>query len=163
MLVFTTGNGVNGFTLNPALGTFYLSHPDMKQPEDGSIYSINEGNCASFEPGINEYLNYCKSTDGKSAYKSRYVGSLVADFHRNLLKGGIYYMYPGTKTDINGKLRLLYECNPIALLAEQAGGGETDGKGSVLDIEPTSLHQRVPFFTGSKNMINELKGFLNQE
>ncbi|MGR3811160.1 class 1 fructose-bisphosphatase [Jiulongibacter sp. NS-SX5] len=162
MLVFTTGNGVNGFTLNPALGTFYLSHPDMKQPEDGSIYSINEGNCASFEPGINEYLNYCKSTDGKSAYKSRYVGSLVADFHRNLLKGGIY-MYPGTKTDTNGKLRLLYECNPIALLAEQAGGGETDGTGSVLDIEPTSLHQRVPFFTGSKNMINELKGFLNQE
>lgn len=163
MLVLTTGQGVNGFTLNPAIGTFYLSHPNMKQPEDGEIYSINEGNSAYFENGLNEYLDYCKQPlEDKPAYKARYVGSLVADFHRNLIKGGIY-MYPQTKIDTKGKLRLLYECNPIAFLAKEAGGGETDGKNSVLDIKPEKLHERVPFFTGSSNMVNKLKTFLKEE
>lgn len=160
MLVFTTGKGVNGFTLNQALGTFYLSHPNIKQPEDGAMYSINEGNADFFTTGLNNYLRYCKAgDDDKMPYKARYVGSLVADFHRNLLKGGIY-LYPKSAFDRQGKLRLLYECNPIAFLAEQAGGGESDGKGSVLDIEPTELHQRVPFFTGSKNMVKKLESFL---
>lgn len=163
MLVFTTGKGVNGFTLNQALGTFYLSHPNIKQPEDGAIYSINEANSDFFTAGMNAYLRYCKAgDDNKMPYKSRYVGSLVADFHRNLLKGGLY-MYPRSAFDRNGKLRLLYECNPIAFIAEQAGGGESDGTQSVLDIEPTELHQRVPFFTGSINMLKKLESFLAKE
>ncbi|AWV98400.1 class 1 fructose-bisphosphatase [Arcticibacterium luteifluviistationis] len=163
MLVLTTGQGVNGFTLNPAIGTFYLSHPNMRQPENGEIYSINEGNSAFFSKGLNEYLDFCKQPlDNKPAYKARYVGSLVADFHRNLIKGGIY-LYPQTKIDLKGKLRLLYECNPIAFLAKQAGGEETDGKQSVLDIKPKKLHERVPFFTGSSNMVNKLKSFLKEE
>ena len=163
MLVFTTGHGVNGFTLNQALGTFYLSHPDMKQPADGTIYSINEANCDFFSKGMNNYLRYCKAgDDDKYPYKSRYVGSLVADFHRNLIKGGIY-MYPESAFDRKGKLRLLYECNPIAFIAKQAGGGESHGMGSVLDIEPTELHQRVPFFTGSINMVHKLEEFLKAD
>jgi fructose-1,6-bisphosphatase I len=163
MLVFTTGHGVNGFTLNQALGTFYLSHPNMKQPEEGNMYSINEGNCDFFSDGMNKYLKYCKAADDeKMPYKARYVGSLVADFHRNLIKGGIY-MYPESAFDRSGKLRLLYECNPKAFLAEQAGGGESDGQGSVLDIEPTELHQRVPFYTGSINMVKKLESFLKEK
>ncbi len=160
MLVFSTGHGVNGFTLNPGLGTFYLSHPNMRQPEDGSIYSVNDANSEFFEQGVNDYLSYCKKSNGqRKPYKARYVGSLVADFHRNLIKGGIY-MYPGTVSDKNGKLRLLYECNPIAFLATQAGGDASDGKNSILDIEPTELHQRTPFYTGSINMIEKLHEFL---
>lgn len=163
MLVLTTGQGVNGFTLNPAIGTFYLSHPNMRQPENGEIYSINEGNSAFFSKGLNKYLDYCKQPlEDKPAYKARYVGSLVADFHRNLIKGGIY-MYPQTKIDTKGKLRLLYECNPIAFLAKQAGGEESDGFQSVLDIKPKELHERVPFFTGSSNMVNQLKTFLTED
>lgn len=163
MLVFTTGKGVNGFTLNQSLGTFYLSHPNMKQPIDGEIYSVNEANSDFFRSGINKYLRYCKAADDdKMPYKSRYVGSLVADFHRNLIKGGIY-MYPPSAFDVNGKLRLLYECNPMAFIVEQAGGVDSDGKQSVLDIEPTELHQRTPFYAGSTNMVRKLEQFISAE
>lgn len=159
MLVYTTGNGVNGFTLDPALGTFFLSHPDMKIAKDGMIYSVNEGNFKQFDHGVKEYIHYCKDDSSKNSYSGRYIGSLVADVHRNILKGGIY-MYPGTISKPNGKLRLLYECNPFAMIIEQAGGKATDGKQRILDIEPTELHQRVPFFCGSKNMIEKLESYL---
>lgn len=159
MLVYTSGNGVNGFTLNPSLGTFFLSHPDMKIKEDGSIYSVNEGNYNSFEEGVKNYIEYCKSFDDKKAYSSRYIGSLVADVHRNILKGGIY-IYPGTTSKPNGKLRLLYECNPFAFIIEQAGGKATNGKQRIMEIQPTELHQRVPFFCGSKNMVDKAESFL---
>lgn len=155
MLVYTTGNGVNGFTLDPALGTFFLSHPNMKIPEDGSIFSVNEGNFNEFEEGVKEYIGFCK----ESAYSGRYIGSLVADVHRNILKGGIY-MYPGTTSKPNGKLRLLYECNPFAMIIEQAGGKATDGKQRIMEIEPTELHQRVPIFCGSKKMVDQLESYL---
>ncbi len=155
MLVYTTGNGVNGFTLDPAMGTFFLSHPDMKIAEDGAIFSVNEGNFNQFEQGVKEYIGYCKD----HSYSGRYIGSLVADVHRNILKGGIY-MYPGTVSKPNGKLRLLYECNPFAMIIEQAGGKATDGKQRILEIEPTALHQRVPIFCGSKNMVEKLERFL---
>ena len=160
MLVFSTGHGVNGFTLNQSIGTFYLSHPQMRQPEDGSIYSINEGNNEFFSDGLNNYLRFCRAaSDTKLPYKSRYVGSLVADFHRNLIKGGIF-LYPESALDRKGKLRLLYECNPISFLSRNAGGSDSNGTQSVLDIEPTELHQRTPFYTGSKNMIAKLEEFL---
>ena len=160
MLVFSTGHGVNGFTLNQSIGTFYLSHPQMRQPEDGSIYSINEGNNEFFSDGLNNYLRFCRAaSDTKLPYKSRYVGSLVADFHRNLIKGGIF-LYPESALDRKGKLRLLYECNPIAFLSRNAGGSDSNGTQSVLDIEPTELHQRTPFYTGSKNMVAKLEEFL---
>ena len=155
MLVYTTGNGVNGFTLDPALGTFFLSHPNMKISEDGSIFSVNEGNFNEFEEGVKEYIGFCK----ESAYSGRYIGSLVADVHRNILKGGIY-MYPGTTSKPNGKLRLLYECNPFAMIIEQAGGKATDGKQRIMEIEPTELHQRVPIFCGSKKMVDQLESYL---
>ncbi|WLD23518.1 class 1 fructose-bisphosphatase [Flavobacterium dauae] len=155
MLIYTTGNGVNGFTLDPAMGTFFLSHPDMKIAEDGAIFSVNEGNFNQFEQGVKDYIGYCKD----HSYSGRYIGSLVADVHRNILKGGIY-MYPGTVAKPNGKLRLLYECNPFAMIIEQAGGKATDGKQRILEIEPTELHQRVPIFCGSKNMIEKLERFL---
>lgn len=159
MLVYTTGNGVNGFTLNPSLGTFFLSHPDMKISQDGSIYSVNEGNFNQFEQGVKDYIAFCKDDENKKAYSSRYIGSLVADVHRNMLKGGIY-MYPGTIDKPNGKLRLLYECNPFAMIIEQAGGKATTGTQRILEIEPTELHQRVPIFCGSKNMVEKLESFL---
>lgn len=159
MLVYTTGNGVNGFTLDPALGTFFLSHPDMKISDEGAIYSVNEGNFNQFEQGVKNYINFCKDDVSKKPYSARYIGSLVADVHRNLLKGGIY-MYPGTTAKPDGKLRLLYECNPFAMIIEQAGGKATDGKQRILEIEPTELHQRVPIFCGSKNMVNRLEEYL---
>ena len=155
MLVYSTGAGVNGFTLNPALGTFYLSHPDMQFPEAGKIYSVNEGNYVHFLQGVKDYIKYCQEEEGDRPYTSRYIGSLVSDFHRNMIKGGIY-MYPKSNIAENGKLRLLYECNPMAYLAEQANGLATDGLKRILDIEPTELHQRVPFFCGSKDMMNKL-------
>ncbi len=161
MLVYTTGNGVNGFTLDPSLGTYYLSHPKMQTPKEGKIYSINEGNAAQFEPGVKEYITYCQSDEDKKPYSARYIGSLVADFHRNLLKGGIY-IYPSTTKAPNGKLRLLYECNPIAMLAEQAGGIATNGHQRVLEIEPTELHQRVPLFVGSQTMVEKAMDFLKK-
>lgn len=161
MLVYTAGNGVNGFTLDPSIGEFCLSHPDIKTPENGIIYSINEGNYEKFPVGVKKYIKYCQETDKKTnrPYTSRYIGSLVADFHRNLLKGGIF-IYPETKSHPTGKLRLLYECNPIAFLAEQAGGTATDGENRILDLMPESIHQRVPFYTGSKNMMKKIAEFL---
>ena len=154
MLVYTTGNGVNGFTLDPSIGAFFLSHPNMKIPKDGNIYSINEGNYARFPEGVKQYIKYCQVEDSatKRPYSSRYIGSAVADFHRNLIKGGIY-IYPTTTSSPNGKLRLLYEANPFAFLMEQAGGLATDGFNRILDIQPTSLHQRTPLFMGSENMV----------
>ncbi|MGC1244273.1 MAG: class 1 fructose-bisphosphatase [Chryseosolibacter sp.] len=150
MLVYTTGHGVHGFTYEASLGEYFLSHPDMHIPEDGKIYSINEGLSNSFDTAVKDYIRYCKD----SAYTARYIGSLVADFHRNLLKGGIY-IYPATKKDMRGKLRLIYECNALAFLAEQAGGKASDGQRRILDIEPESLHQRSPFYVGSKNMVEK--------
>lgn len=162
MLVYTTGHGVNGFTLDPSIGEFCLSHPDMKIPANGKIYSMNEGNLESSPKGVQEYISYCKKNDPSTnrPYTGRYIGSLVADFHRNLIKGGIY-IYPGTTKTPKGKLRLLYECNPLAYIAEQAGGIATDGKRRVLEIEPTELHQRIPYFIGSKEMVEKAQEFLN--
>ncbi|HRN37275.1 MAG TPA: class 1 fructose-bisphosphatase [Flavobacteriales bacterium] len=150
MLVYTTGNGVNGFTLDPSIGVFCLSHPNMRIPENGSIYSVNEGNYFDFPEQARNYIDACK----KKKMSARYIGSLVADFHRNLLKGGIY-MYPGTTAKPEGKLRLVYEANPLAMLIEQAGGAATDGKQRILDIKPGKLHQRTPLFIGSKAMVEE--------
>ncbi len=159
MLVYSTGHGVNGFTLNPAIGTFYLSHPNMQFPETGIIYSINEGNYAHFPLGVKKYIKYCQEEEGDRPYTSRYIGSLVSDFHRNLIKGGIY-IYPQTSKAPNGKLRLLYECNPMAYLAEQANGLATDGFQRIMDIKPTELHQRVPIFCGSRKMVEKAKEFM---
>src|SRR5688572_19988832 len=154
MLVYTTGHGVNGFTLEPTLGEYVLSHPDMVIPEDGRTYSINEGMSNHFPESLKKYIAYCKDNN----YTARYIGSLVADFHRNLLKGGIY-IYPATKKDPNGKLRLMYECNALAFIAEQAGGSATDGAGRILDVELKDLHQRTAFFVGSKNMVGKAQSF----
>ncbi|MCL4157904.1 UNVERIFIED_CONTAM: hypothetical protein GTU68_011910 [Idotea baltica] len=159
MLVYTTGHGVNGFTLNPAIGTFYLSHPDMMFPEDGTIYSINEGYYIHFPQGVKDYLKYCQLEEGDRPYKARYIGSLVSDFHRNMIKGGIY-IYPTSSKAPQGKLRLLYECNPMAFLAEQAGGSASDGYQRIMDINPNELHQRVPIFCGSKNMVSKAEEFM---
>ncbi|TCP28224.1 D-fructose 1,6-bisphosphatase [Tenacibaculum skagerrakense] len=161
MIVYTTGDGVNGFTLNPAIGTFYLSHPNMEFPEDGKIYSVNEGNYIHFPLGIKKYIKYCQEEEGDRPYTSRYIGSLVSDFHRNMIKGGIY-MYPKSSKNSNGKLRLLYECNPMAFLAEQANGKASDGFERIMDIQPTELHQRVPFLCGSKNMVEKAEEFMRE-
>lgn len=159
MLVYTTGDGVNGFTLNPAIGTFYLSHPNLKFPEDGNIYSINEGNYSHFPLGIKKYIKFCQEQNNNRQYKSRYIGSLVSDFHRNMIKGGIY-LYPQSLNYPNGKLRLLYECNPMAFLAEQANGSASDGYKRILEIQPNSLHQRVPFVCGSSKMVRDVEKFM---
>ena len=161
MIVYSTGHGVNGFTLNPAIGTYYLSHPNMKFPEKGFIYSINEGNYVHFPQGVKDYLKYCQVEEEDRPYTSRYIGSLVSDFHRNMIKGGIY-IYPNTSKDPNGKLRLLYECNPMAYLAERAGGKASDGFKRILDIKPTELHQRVPFFCGNKEMVDKAEAFMKE-
>ncbi len=160
MLVYTTGHGVNGFTLNPALGTWYLSHADMKYPKNGKIYSINEGNYIHFPQGVKDYLKYCQEEEDDRPYTSRYIGSLVSDFHRNMIKGGIY-IYPTSTKAPKGKLRLLYECNPMAFLAEQAGGKASDGYMCILDINPTALHQRVPVFLGSTEMVEKAEEFMS--
>ncbi len=161
MLVYTTGGGVNGFTYDPSIGVFYLSHPDMIIPETGNIYSINEGNYIHFPDGVKKYIKYCQEEDLEThrPYTGRYIGSLVADFHRNLIKGGIY-IYPNSTKAPDGKLRLLYECNPMAFLMEQAGGIATDGKRAILDIPATDLHQRVPMFIGSKKMVEKAHEFV---
>lgn len=159
MLVYTTGDGVNGFTLNPAIGTFYLSHPNLKFPEDGNIYSINEGNYSHFPLGIKKYIKFCQEQNSNRPYISRYIGSLVSDFHRNMIKGGIY-LYPQSQNYPNGKLRLLYECNPMAFLAEQANGSASDGYKRILEIKPNSLHQRVPFVCGSSKMVRDVEKFM---
>ena len=159
MLVYTTGHGVNGFTLNPAIGTFYLSHPNMQFPKNGKIYSVNEGNYIHFPQGIKDYIKYCQMEEGDRPYTSRYIGSLVSDFHRNMIKGGIY-LYPKSSKTSEGKLRLLYECNPMAFLAEQANGKATNGVQRILDIQPNELHQRVPFICGSTNMVEDVEAFI---
>lgn len=151
MFVYTTGNGVNGFTYELSVGEYILSHANMQIPENGRIYSINEGSFNSFQQPVKDYIEYCR----ESGYTARYIGSLVADFHRNLLKGGIY-IYPSTGKAANGKLRLMYECNCLAFIAEQAGGLATDGHGRIMEIQPISLHQRVPFFVGSKEMVEKV-------
>ena len=159
ILVYSTGNGVNGFTLDPAIGEFFLSHPNMQMPENGRLYSVNEGNINDFDPQLRAYLAYCQSNENQTGkpYSGRYIGSLVADFHRNLIKGGIY-IYPAVPSAPQGRLRLLYECNPLAFIAEQAGGLATDGKQRILDIKPTELHQRIGFYIGSKLMVEKAMG-----
>jgi len=157
MLVYTTGNGVNGFTLDPSIGEFCLSHPMMKMPEIGRMYAMNEGNIFECEQGLRDYVNYCQSRENQTGmpYSGRYIGSLVADFHRNLIKGGIY-IYPDVLSAPEGKLRLLYECNPLAFIAEQAGGLATTGRKRILEIKPKRLHQRVPYYVGSKLMVEKV-------
>lgn len=164
MLVYTTGNGVNGFTLDPWIGEYCLSHPNMKAPETGRVYSINEGNLDRCDPGLADYCKYCREEDSSTGrpYSGRYIGSLVADFHRNLLKGGIY-VYPTTNNHPTGRLRLLYECNPLAFIAEQAGGIATDGHQRIMEIEPTALHQRCGYYVGSKQMVEKAMSCLKHE
>lgn len=161
MLVYTTGHGVNGFTLNPAIGTYYLSHPNMKFPEKGNIYSVNEGNYVHFPQGVKDYIKYCQAEEEDRPYTSRYIGSLVSDIHRNILKGGVY-IYPQSSKYKTGKLRLLYECNPMAFIAEQAGGKASDGFQRIMDIDPKELHQRVPFFCGNKYMVEKAEEFMKK-
>ena len=161
ILVYAAGNGVNAFTYEPSLGMFLLSHKNLRFPVDGTMYSINEANYIYFSEGVKRYIKYCQEDDSSTnrPYVTRYIGSLVSDFHRNLIKGGIF-IYPGTKKNPNGKLRLLYECNPMAYLAEQAGGMATDGFRRILDIQPESLHQRSPIFIGSRNMVSKACEFM---
>ncbi len=161
MLVYTVGKGVNGFTLNPAIGTFYLSHPNMTTPPNGKIYSINEGNYVHFPQGVKDFIKYCQEEKDDRPYTSRYIGSLVSDVHRNLLKGGIY-IYPSTAKSPNGKLRLLYECNPMAMIVEQANGRASTGLQRILDVKPNQLHQRVPFFCGNSSMVEKAEEFMSR-
>ena len=161
MLVYTTGHGVNGFTLNPAIGTFYLSHPKMTYKKDGHIYSINEGNYTHFPDAVKNYVKYCQLEEEDRPYTSRYIGSLVSDFHRNIIKGGIY-LYPSSKKKPKGKLRLLYECNPMAFIAEQAGGKASDGFNRIMEVSPKELHERIPFYCGSYNMVKKLESFMKK-
>lgn len=160
MLVYSSGKSVNGFTLDPALGEFFLSHPDIKIPESGSTYSVNEGNFEEWDDGQKKLVTHLKEKDAETGrpYKLRYVGSLVSDFHRTLLKGGVF-MYPGDRKNPNGKLRLAFEANPLAFLVEAAGGKATDGKTRILDIAPTGIHQKVPLYIGSAReveLVNKL-------
>lgn len=161
MLVYATKRGVNGFTLDPAIGEFSMSHPDIKCPESGKIYSVNHGNFFQYDEKVKNYIDTCQKKDKSNGgpYTQRYIGSMVADVHRNLIKGGIF-MYPGTTGKPKGKLRLMYECNPFAFIVEMAGGKATDGVQRILDIKPSELHQRTPLFIGSRNMMEELEGHL---
>ena len=163
MLVYTTGYGVNGFTLDPSIGEFCLSHPDMKIPKAGKTYSVNQGNFLSFPEGVKQFIRYCKAIDKPTnrPYSLRYIGSMVADIHRNLITGGIF-LYPATADAPNGKLRLLYECNPMSFIVEQAGGRATDGVTHIMDIEPRELHQRTPIFIGSELLVLKLEEFLRE-
>nr|MBC7613649.1 class 1 fructose-bisphosphatase [Pseudopedobacter sp.] len=163
MLVYTTGKGVNGFTLDPSIGEFCLSHPNITIPETGHIYSINEGNYVHFPDGVKRYIKYCQVEDESTSrpYTSRYIGSMVADLHRNLIKGGIY-IYPTTASAPKGKLRLVYECNPLAFIIEQAGGRATNGYERILDIEVTEIHQRESIFIGSTKMVLLAEDFMAQ-
>ncbi len=161
MLVYSTGNGVNGFTLDPAIGEFCLSHLNIKTPVDGNIYSINEGNYNYFPLGIKKFIKYCQERDEDTnrPFTSRYIGSLVSDFHRNLLKGGVF-LYPQNEKAPQGKLRVVYECNPISFIAEQAGGKASDGSSRIMELELKSLHQRAPFYAGSYKMVEKVEKFL---
>lgn len=161
MLVYTTGKGVNGFTLDPSIGEFCLSHPNMQIPKSGKTYSINEGYYVHFPDGVKKFIKWCQEEDKSSnrPYSSRYIGSAVADIHRNLLYGGIF-IYPTTSQNPKGKLRLLYECNPLAFIVEQAGGKATHGFGRILELEAKSLHQRTPFFVGSSDIVEKAEEFM---
>ncbi len=161
MFVYATRRGVNGFTLDPSIGEYSLSHPDIKCPETGKMYSVNHGNFFQYDEPVRKYITACQKKDKTNGgpYTQRYIGSMVSDVHRNLIKGGIF-MYPGTTDKPKGKLRLLYECNPFAFIVERAGGVATNGKIRILDIQPTELHERTPFFIGSKLMMEELDGFM---
>jgi len=161
VLVYTTGDGVHGFTLDPAIGAYVLSHPNIRMPQRSSLYSVNEANADSFPEYCRRFLHWLKSGEDGTIYSSRYIGSLVADFHRTLLKGGIF-LYPPTAHYPDGKLRLLYEANPIAFIAEQAGGMASDGRRRILDIEPKDLHQRTPLFVGGQAEVERLLAFARQ-
>ena len=163
MLVYSTGNGVNGFTLDPESENFCLSHPNMRMPEIGRLYAMNEGNINECEEGLRNYISYCQSRENQTGmpYSGRYIGSLVADFHRNLIKGGIY-IYPDVLSAPKGKLRLLYECNPLAFIAEQAGRLASTGRKRILEIKPEELHQRIPYYVGSKLMVEKAISFLKK-
>jgi fructose-1,6-bisphosphatase I len=163
MLVYTTGKGVNGFTLDPSIGEFCLSHPNMTIPRDGYIYSVNEGNYVHFPEGVKQYIKYCQIEEAASQrpYASRYCGAMVADLHRNIIKGGIF-LYPTTASAPKGKLRLVYECNPMAFIIEQAGGRATDGFSRILEKQPDTLHQRSPIFIGSENMVLKAEEMMRQ-
>ncbi|NNF03941.1 MAG: class 1 fructose-bisphosphatase [Rhodothermales bacterium] len=161
ILVYTTGHGVNGFTLDPSIGEFLLSHPDIRIPRDGGMYSINEGNYQSFDIGLKKYIKWMQqeNPDDARPLSTRYIGSFVADFHRNLLKGGLY-MYPATHKNPNGKLRLMYEANPLGFIVEQAGGAASTGLKRILDVAPSKLHQRTPLYIGSLDMVRTAEAFL---
>jgi fructose-1,6-bisphosphatase I len=161
MLVYTTGDGVNGFTFDASISDYFLSHENMKHPENGNIYSINEGNYAKFSPSVKECLDFCKSQQAETnrPYVLRYVGSLVSDFHRNLIKCGVF-ICPGLKDAPTDKLRLLCECNPLAFIAEQAGGKASDVKMRILDKDPVKLHQRSPLIIGPTHFVEEVEAFM---
>lgn len=163
MMVYATKIGVNGFTLEPSIGEFCLSHPNLKCPEKGKIYSINQGNTVKYSDGMKSFLNYCMESNKEEGrpYSHRYIGSMVGDLHRTLIKGGIF-MYPADKSNKNGKLRLQYECNPMAFIVEAAGGVATSGYSDILDIQPTELHQRVPIYIGSKNLVAKAMEFVKE-
>jgi len=164
IFVYTAGNGVHGFTLDPAFGEFVLSHKNITTPKKSKMYSINEGNYLYWHPGLKKYIKYLQDEDKKTErpYTSRYIGSMVADIHRNMLYGGIF-MYPADSRNPNGKLRLMYECNPMAFIVEQAGGRASDGKRRILDIQPETLHQRIPIFIGSEDDVKMVEHFIAQE
>lgn len=153
ILVYSVGNGVHGFTLEPAVGAFILSHPNIRMPSQGKYYSVNESNRDSFPPRYADYIDRLRSGSLGHKYASRYIGSMVADFHRTLLKGGVF-LYPPTLENAQGKLRLLYEANPVAFLAEQAGGTAIDGSRRILEIQPDSIHQRIPLIVGSRTELD---------
>lgn len=155
MLVYTTGTGVNGFTMDPAIGEFFLSHPKMEFPESAIIYSINDALLHKAPQAVQKFIGGCRETLGVGL-KARYIGSLVTDFHRNLIKGGIY-LYPSTENNPEGKLRLMYECNPLAFIAQQAGGTAENNTSDILEIQPRALHERSPFYVGSRNMVQGLR------
>jgi len=161
MLVYTTGKGVNGFTLDPSIGEFCLSHPNMRIPDSGVIYSVNEGNYIKFPQGVKDFIKYCQVEDKATnrPYISRYIGSMVADIHRNLIKGGVF-LYPTSSSHPSGKLRLMYECNPLSFIVEQAGGKASDGKKRIMELQPDSLHQRTPIFIGNKEMVEKVEEFI---
>lgn len=165
MLVYTTGHGVHGFTLDPSIGEFLLSHRNIQTPNRGRICSINSGYYHAFEEGLRSYLDWLQEydeDDPNRPAKTRYIGSFVSDFHRNLMQGGIY-MYPATQGSPNGKLRLMYEANPMAFIVEQAGGMATDGRNRILDVTPETLHQRTPLFIGSPDMVKRAGSFLQSD
>ncbi len=164
MMVYTAGDGVHGFTLDPAFGEYILSHPNIQIPKKGKIYSINEGNYKYWHPGLKKYIKFLQKDEdpNEKPYSARYIGSMVADIHRNLLYGGIF-IYPEDKRHPNGKLRLMYECNPMAFIVEQAGGRATDGKMRILEKQPKSIHERTPIYIGSEEDVLMVEKFLRQE